>query len=42
MLCTFTVQINELLHCYTMTANCTMFHEASEPGNFPWMGNYQA
>lgn len=30
--------VNELLHCYTVTANCTMFHEASEPGNFPWLG----
>jgi len=30
--------VNELLHCYTLTANCTMFHEASEPGNFPWTG----
>jgi len=31
------VLVNELLHCYTVTANCTMFHEASEPGNYPWI-----
>jgi len=30
--------VNEMLHCYTISANCTMFHEASEPGNFPWRG----
>merc|ERR1712080_345697 len=30
--------VNEMLHCFTISANCTMFHEASEPGNFPWRG----
>ena len=29
--------VNELLNCYTITANCTLFHEASEPGNYPWI-----
>jgi len=29
--------INEMLNCYTITANCTLFHEASEPGNYPWI-----
>ena len=36
----FPFQVNEMLHCYTISANCTMFHEASEPGNFPWRGEH--
>eukprot|EP00092_Neocalanus_flemingeri_P064854 GFUD01078765.1.p1 GENE.GFUD01078765.1~~GFUD01078765.1.p1 ORF type:complete len:728 (-),score=215.66 GFUD01078765.1:216-2399(-) len=32
--------INELLQCYTVSANCSMFHEASSPNpeSFPWAG----
>jgi len=31
--------INDLLQCYTVTANCSMFHQASSPGQgFPWDG----
>ena len=37
---TMFLQVNEMLHCYTISANCTMFHEASEPGNFPCRGEH--
>jgi len=31
--------VNELLQCYSVTANCSMFHEASTPNKgFPWDG----
>eukprot|EP00090_Calanus_glacialis_P006390 TRINITY_DN14985_c0_g1_i1.p1 TRINITY_DN14985_c0_g1~~TRINITY_DN14985_c0_g1_i1.p1 ORF type:complete len:720 (+),score=264.67 TRINITY_DN14985_c0_g1_i1:64-2223(+) len=31
--------INDLLQCYTVTANCSVFHEASSPNQgFPWDG----
>jgi len=29
--------INDLLHCYGVTSNCSMFYEASEPDNYPWL-----
>ena len=29
--------INDLLHCYGVTSNCSKFYEASEPDNFPWV-----
>ena len=28
--------VNELLHCYTETANCSLFKEASSPLGYPW------
>jgi len=28
--------VNELLHCYTETANCSMFRTASSPSGYPW------
>jgi len=28
--------INSLLECYTLTANCSLYREASEPTGFPW------
>ena len=28
--------VDSLLQCFTLTANCDMFYQASEPGNFPW------
>jgi len=29
--------VNEMLYCYTVTANCTLFYEASAPNNYPWI-----
>ena len=28
--------MNELLHCYTESANCSLYKEASEPERYPW------
>jgi len=36
---TVSTLINDLLECYTVTANCSMFHQASSPNQgFPWDG----
>ena len=33
--------VNELLHCYTETANCSLFKEASSLNGYPWTGVVQ-